>query len=146
MIAEGLIVGCGIEACRRILARNGEDPVKVVNPAYGFYEASRAVNTHRGQLPAWVELEPGSLHITARVLFAAEPPAKPVEAAQWTVEYPTVEVTTGSGKDAVTETRIDHPSILGREFREQLEAAFARALTVAYRGRPVRRTKAARRG
>jgi hypothetical protein len=146
MIPEGLIVGCGIEACRRILARNPDDPVKVVNSVYGFYEASRAVNTHPGRLPSWVQLEPGGLDVTVRAMLAAVPPAGAAEAAVWQVGYPTLEVKTGSGADRVLETSIDHASILGREFRVRLEEAFARALSVAYRSRPVRTAGGARRG
>ncbi len=128
MIAEGIAVGAGIEACRRVLARNTDAPVKIVSQAYGFYEASPAIRMRTGAPAAWAQLEPTSLGVTVRALVAADPPD---EAGRWTARYPTVQVRRGTGRSLVIETRVDPPAILTREFRKQLQAVLAQALLIA---------------
>jgi hypothetical protein len=123
--AEGIAVGADIEVCRRVLSRNPDTPVKIVNERCGFYEAAPAVRACAQPPAVWVQFEPGSLAVTVRVLVAADPPA---EAGHWTEPYPTLQARRGAGRHRVIETRTDPPAILSRVFREQLQARLDEAM------------------
>lgn len=116
----------GVEACRRVMARRTDQPIKLDAPPYDVHEGTYAVRTAEAPPQSWVLLRPDSLGVTIALQHQA---AAPVDVAEWHADYPT-RALPDQNAPAALEDLVDVPAILSPFYREQLTDLVDQALAV----------------